>query len=380
MASTDPGHTTAPDPADVRDPADARGNETAATSTDTAVPQRAKGGRLAGASAALGSASPGKRRWLGIALVAVALVVLVSLPFWLAPYPITLMSRILAFALLVVSVDLLTGYTGLPTLGQVAYFGAGAYAAGLSGIYLTTNAFAQLVIGTLVAAGLALVTGLLAVRTKGFVFLMVTLAITELAHKQAESMELTGGSNGLSGIPAISVLPGGGPLLLPGYVYFWVLFVFVLGVSLAYILVKSPMGRSMRGIRDGEVRMGAIGRRTFMVKLVAYTFAGSLAGMAGTAWTAQARFVSPGDMAFALAAIALLSVVFGGAGTLWGPILAAALVLFIRDEIGAIANGRGEMILGFVFVLAVFLLPRGIAGLTRRRPGVPVNQVAGDDE
>lgn len=322
----------------------------------------------------------GRRRWLGLVLAVAALVVLVAVPLWLSPYPVSMLSRILAFALLVVSVDLLTGYTGLPTLGQVAYFGAGAYAAGLTGIYLTTNAFVQMVVGTLVAAALALVTGVVAVRTKGFVFLMVTLAITELAHKQAESMALTGGSNGLSGIPGISILPGGESIALVGYLYWWVLFVFALGVALSVILVRSPMGRSMRGIRDGEERMRAIGRRTFMVKLVAYTFAGSLAGMAGTAWTAQARFVSPGDMAFALAAIALLSVVFGGAGTIWGPIVAAAIVILIRDEIGAIADGRGGMILGIVFVLAVFLLPRGIAGLSRRRAAVGPTPIAGEGD
>lgn len=319
-----------------------------------------------------------KRRWLGLALVVVAILVLASAPFWLAPYPVSMLSRILAFALLVVSVDLLTGYTGLPTLGQVAYFGAGAYTAGLVGVHLTSNAFVQLIAGTLVAAVLALITGVVAVRTKGFVFLMVTLAITELAHQQAQTMDLTGGSNGLSGIPSISLLPNSGPLVLTGYVYWWVLFVFLFGVALAAILVKSPMGRSMRGIRDGEDRMRAIGRRTFVAKLVAFTFAGSLAGMAGTAWTAQARFVSPGDMAFALAAVALLAVVFGGAGTLWGPI-AAAIVILIRDEIGAIADGRGGMILGFVFVIAVFLLPRGIAGIRRKRAAVGPTPVAGEE-
>lgn len=318
-------------------------------------------------------------RWLAPVLIALGLVILISLPFWMAPYPVTLMSRILAFALLVVSVDLLTGYTGLPTLGQVAYFGAGAYAAGLVGIHLTTNAFVQLLVGTLFAAAMALVTGAVAVRTKGFVFLMVSLAIAELAHKHAESTPLTGGSNGLSGIPAISILPGGESLRLAGFVYFWVLFVFVLGVTLSVILVKSPMGRSMRGIRDGEARMRAIGRRTYAVKLMAYTFAGSLAGMAGTAWTAQARFVSPGDMAFSLAAIALLSVVLGGAGTIWGPILAAAIVIIIRDYVGTFVDGRGGTILGLLFVVAVFVLPRGIAGLRRRGGAAGPLPVAGEE-
>lgn len=319
-------------------------------------------------------------RWLGLLLIVVGLVLLISLPFWVAPYPVLLLSRILSFALLVVSVDLLTGYTGLPTLGQVAYFGAGAYTAGLVGVHLSSNAFVQLLLGTLVAAALALITGAVAVRTNGFVFLMVTLAIAELAHKQAESAAaLTGGSNGLSGIPAITLVPGGEPLRLAGLVYFWVLFVFLLGLALAIVLVRSPLGRSMRGVRDAESRLHALGQRSYPVKLMAFTFAGGIAGMAGTAWTAQARFYSPGDMAFSLSAIALLSVVLGGAGTLWGPILAAAVVIFVRDYVGAMVNGHGATILGVLFVVAVFALPRGIAGLVRRRRG-PVLSVAGDDD
>lgn len=331
------------------------------------------------------SAAPGGRRsrlprWAKLVVLAVLLVLLISLPFWMSGYAVSIMSRALAFALLVVSVDLLTGYTGLPTLGQVAYFGAGAYAAGLVGVHWTSNAFVQVIVGTLVAALLALITGVVAVRTKGFVFLMVTLAITELAHQQAIAMDLIGGSNGLS-LPPVTVLPGGEPLVLAGFVYFWVLFVFVVGVILAVVLVKSPMGRSMRGIRDGEVRMRAIGRRTFVVKLVAYAFAGSLAGMAGTAWAASQRFVSPGDMAFSLAAIALLAAVFGGAGTIWGPIVAAIIVIIIRDHIGPFAAGMGGTILGVVFVLAVFLLPKGIAGLaSRRNRGTPTGPAVAGEE
>ncbi|OYN95492.1 branched-chain amino acid ABC transporter permease [Enemella evansiae] len=323
---------------------------------------------------------PRRPRWLALPLIVVGILLLVSVPFWVAPYPVLLLSRILSFALLVISVDLLTGYTGLPTLGQVAYFGAGAYTAGLVGIHLSTNAFLQLLLGTLVAAALALVTGAVAVRTNGFVFLMVTLAITELANRQADSMTaVTGGSNGLSGIPAVTLTPGGEPLRLAGLVYFWVLFVFLIGLALAIVLVRSPLGRSMRGVRDAESRLHALGQRSYPVKLMAYTFAGAIAGMAGTAWTAQARFFSPGDMAFSLAAIALLSVVLGGAGTLWGPILAAAIVIFIRDYVGAMVNGHGATILGLLFVVAVFALPRGIAGLVRRRRG-PTLAVAGEGD
>lgn len=307
-------------------------------------------------------------------VLGLVILVLVSLPLFLAPYPVGLAGRILAFALLVVSVDLLTGVTGMPTLGQVAYFGAGAYTAGLVGIHMTDNGLVQLALGTVVAALVALVTGAVAVRTSGIVFLMVTLAIGELAHKLVDSWSLVGASNGLAGIPAITVLPGGKPLELAGFVYWWVLAVFLLGMFVAWLVAASPLGRSMRGVRDGEQRLRALGQQTYPVKLLAYVVAGGLAGAAGTAWAAQTRFISPGDLGFDIAAFALLSVVLGGAGTLWGPVVGAAVVILVRDWLAGYVDGRGALMLGLLFVTAVYALPRGIAGArwtgwpgTRRR-------------
>ena len=316
----------------------------------------------------------GSSRSRGVVLPRVALglvlLLLAALPLFLAPYPIGLAGRILAFALLVVSVDLLTGVTGMPTLGQVAYFGAGAYTAGLVGIHFSDNGFVQLAAGVGVAAVLALVTGAVAVRTSGIVFLMVTLAIGELVHKVADSLTLVGASNGLAGIPAITVLPGGDPLLLAGFVYWWVLGVFVVGLLVAYLVVKSPLGRSMRGVRDGEKRLHAIGQQTYPVKLAAYVVAGALAGAAGTAWVAQTRFFSPGDLGFDVAAFALLSVVLGGAGTLWGPAIGAAVVVLVRDWLSTYVDGKGALMLGILFVIAVYTLPRGIAGARWKRKPV----------
>ena len=311
-------------------------------------------------------ARPPRKRAVARLVVAVAVVVLACLPLLLGTYPIGMAGRILAFALLVVSVDLLTGVTGLPTLGQVAYFGAGAYTAGLVGIHLTSSAVVQLLAAVVVAALVALFTGAVAVRTSGIVFLMVTLAIGELAHRLVGSWPAVGGSNGLAGIPAISILPGGAPLTIAGLVYWWVLAVFLVGVLVAYTLLRSPLGRSMRGVRDGEQRLRALGQRTYPVKLLAYVAAGALAGGAGAAWSAQTRFISPGDLGFDVAAFALLSVVLGGAGTLWGPIIGAAVVILVRDWLATFVDGRGALMLGIVFVLAVYLLPRGIAGVRRR--------------
>lgn len=304
--------------------------------------------------------------------VAAALVVLAALPFVLAPYPLKLAASILAFALLVISVDVLTGLTGLPSLGQIAYFGVGAYTAGLVGIHVTDSAVVQLLAGAALAAMVAVVTGSVAVRTSGIIFLMVTLAIGELTHQLADGLDLVGGSNGLAGIPPITIVPGSDEWGLPILVtsYWWVLVVFGLGLAAAIVVARSPLGRSMRGVREAESRMASYGQRSYPTKLAAFTFAGALAGAAGTAWTAQARFVSPGDLAFSVSAIALLSVVLGGAGTLWGPIVGAAVVVLTRDYLSGYVAGSGDLLLGLLFVAAVYLLPRGIAGLrVPRRAG-----------
>lgn len=298
----------------------------------------------------------------------VALVLLLAaLPFLVATYPVSVAARVLTFALLVVSVDMLTGLTGLPSLGQIAYFGVGAYTAGLVAIHWTTNVFAQLGAGVLAAAVVALATGALAVRTGGIVFLMVTLAIGELTHRVADGLTLVGASNGLAGIPAPTVLPGGEPLLLVAYTYWWALAVFALGFAVAVLVSKSPLGRSMRAVRESPSRVAALGQSTYSVKLFAFVLAGAVAGAAGTAFTAHSRFVAPGDLAFSVSALALLSVVLGGAGTLWGPVLGATVVVLVRDVVSGYVAGHGELILGVLFVVAVFLLPRGLAGPLRGR-------------
>ncbi|MEV0616537.1 branched-chain amino acid ABC transporter permease [Nonomuraea sp. NPDC050404] len=304
-------------------------------------------------------ARPGSRK----ALVAVpVVVVLMAVPLVLGAYPVSTMTRVLAFAVLVLSVDLLTGVAGLPTLGQAAYFGAGAYTAALTGIHLTTDALAQTVAG--LAAGLvtAALTGWVAVRARGIVFLMLTLAIGETIHQIADTWTVVGASNGLAGMPPISLF-GGPPLIAAGFVYWWVLAVAITVFAAVALVVRSPYGRTLRGVRDNEPRLRALGYRPALARYGVFCMAGAVAGAGGALWAAHARFVSPGDLGFEVAALALLSVVIGGAGTLWGPCLGAALVLLVRDNLSASIGGHGPLLLGLVFVAVVFLLPRGIAGL-----------------
>lgn len=310
-----------------------------------------------------GADRPGRRR----AVVAVAVVALLAAaPLFLGPYPVTAMTRMLAFAVLVLGVDLLTGVTGLPSLGQAAYFGVGAYTAVLIGIHLTPDAMVQAVGGLVMGLVAAAVTGWVAVRARGIVFLMLTLAIGESVHQLAGTWPAVGGSNGLAGMPPISLF-GGPPLTAAGFVYWWVLAVAVVVFAGVALVVRSPYGRTLRGIRDNEARMRALGYRPALARYGVFCLAGAVAGAGGALWAQQARFVSPGDMGFEVAALALLSVVVGGPGSLWGPCLGAALVLLVRDNLSPSIGGHGPLVLGTVFIAVVLLAPRGLAGLTGAR-------------
>jgi branched-chain amino acid transport system permease protein len=206
------------------------------------------------------------------------------------------------------------------------------------------------------------------VRTAGVFFLMLTLAIGETLQQLADSWEaVTGGANGLSGVPAVRV--AGTPLANAGFTYWYVLVIGALGFGLVVLVARSPFGAALRGIRDNEPRMRALGYPTSHYKYAVFVVAGGVAGIAGSLLVAQQRLVTPADMGFTTASFALLAVIIGGAGSLWGACLGAALVIIIRDALGPSLDGHGTIVLGIVFILVVYLLPRGAAGLRlyRRR-------------
>jgi branched-chain amino acid transport system permease protein len=316
-------------------------------------------------------------RWTTRAVLILLLVLLLAVPLFVAPFTANTLSRILIFALFAVSLDLLVGITGLPSLGHAAYFGVGAYTAGLVSIHWTAAAPVPVLLAAGAGAAAAAGTGWLAVRSGGVYFLMLTLAIGELIHQLAQSLSsVTGGSNGLFGIPSIRV--AGEPLTLAGYVYWYVLVAAVLGFAALWLVAHSPFGGVLRGIRDNEPRMRSLGYSPFRYKFVAFAIAGGFAGLAGGLFAGLVRIVNPSDAGFTLSALILLAVVLGGAGTLWGPVLGAAVVVLVRDTFGPQLDGHGPLLLGLVFVVAVYVLPRGFAGLAgpffrrQRSSGGPV--------
>ncbi len=316
-------------------------------------------------------AAPPARRPVAPYLAAAVVLVLAAVPLFLAPFATTVLTRVLVFALLAVSLDLLVGVTGLPSLGHAAYFGVGAYGAGLFSIHVSAAAPLPLLAGLLAGAVAAAATGWVAVRAHGVFFLMLTLAIGEILTQAARAWdEVTGGFNGLSGIPATTL--GATPLSAlstAGLLYWYVLAAALVGSALVWLVARSPFGAALRGIRDNEPRLRAVGYPTPLYKYAAFVLAGGVAGLAGALFVAQGtpRLITPVDLGFTTSALVLLAVIIGGAGSLWGAALGAALVILVRDAVGPSLDGHGELVLGLVFVAVVYLLPRGAAGLAVRR-------------
>lgn len=304
-------------------------------------------------------------------VVTAVLVGLLAIPWLVGTYAVITATKILIFAILAMSVNLLTGVAGLPTLGQAAYFGVGAYAGALTAIHWSDLGIVQIAVAVGAGVVAALLTGPVAIRARGVAFLMITLAIGEIAYSAAGRLDgVTRGTDGLSGVPPVVVAPGMEGLRNHGLIYYYVLAVALLAYLAVAILLRSPLGLTLRGLRDNESRLRAVGYRTDTYALAAYVIAGALAALAGSLWASSQRFVAPGDMGFEIAALALLAVIVGGVGSMWGACLGAMVVIFTRDYLGQMVSGHGPLLLGILFVLAVYLLPQGLAGGPRQWSGL----------
>jgi branched-chain amino acid transport system permease protein len=302
----------------------------------------------------------------------VVLALLVTAPAILDNYRTYLLTQILIFGLFAASLDVLLGYTGLASLGHAGYFGVGGYAAGLLAEHVTPNAFAQLGVALAAAAGVALLTGLFAVRSRGIYFLMLTLAFGELLWVLALNWtSLTGGSNGIYGLPVATIAGNSTWLATTNHFYWYVLGAFVVGYVVLKTVVGSPFGRALGGIRGNEERMSSLGYDVTVTKLAVFTFAGAVAGYAGALACQQAKYFSPDEMSFGVSAVAVVVIVIGGQRTLIGAVLGAAFYYVIRDQLSGVLSSHWQLALGIVFVLVVYLLPGGlVAGGQRLRRAV----------
>lgn len=297
-----------------------------------------------------------ERRW---PLAAVLAVLALAVPPFLPPYWLSILVLGVIYAVLAMGLNVLMGYTGLDSLGQAAFFGTAAYGVGLLTAERGVGWLPAAAVGLVAATVVAGLFGLVAVRLKGLYFLLITLALGQVLWGAALRWgDVTGGWNGLRGVtrPAQAL---SSPL---AFYYFALAIAVAAGLALA-VLVRSPFGLALRGIRERELRSTTLGYDTYRHKEVAFVLAGLLAGVAGILNATYIGFVSPRDLSIELSFDAMLMVILGGPGTLAGPVLGALAVTALRYLLSVYVENYWLIILGLVFVAATVWLPRGVVGL-----------------
>jgi branched-chain amino acid transport system permease protein len=290
-------------------------------------------------------------------------VILIILPLFLSPYVQgVLLTKILIFAIFAMSLNLILGYTGLFSLGHAAFFGVGGYTTGILITRFGVDTFwLTAPLSILMATLFAAVFGFIALRVSGLYFLMVTFALGQLLFAVVwQWFHMTGGAFGLKGIPPPNL---GIPWLTfnDTSLYYFVLLFFIICYFLLYRIVNSPFGYALRGIRENEPRMRALGYNTWLYKYIAFIIAGLFAGIAGVLFAHWNMLISPRHLGITTSSLGLFYVIIGGAGTLFGPVIGSAVVIGIEYGASLYTPERWPLILGTLFVIVVMFLRGGIS-------------------
>jgi branched-chain amino acid transport system permease protein len=291
--------------------------------------------------------------------IAVALAIAVAAPFILPTYLVTLLSLVFIAALLASSVDLLAGQGGLLSIGHAGIAASAAYAIAWG----TNESLAlpiQLGLALLVTLAVSAVYALTTMRTRGIVFLMITLALGIVIYGLALKLStITGGQNGLTGIDRPEFLASSIPF------YLMTVAAFVLAVAFRAVFARSSFGLVLRGIRESESRMSSLGYSVTRAKFLAVMLSGLLAGVAGVLIVWQAEFISPNVASFNRSAMAVVMVILGGTGTLLGPLIGAGVVVGTEHWLSSYVE-RWPTLLGLVFIAVVLFAPGGVVGAFSR--------------
>jgi branched-chain amino acid transport system permease protein len=316
---------------------------------------------------------------LGVCAVCLGLIPLIGSPFYMQ-----LFSKIMIMAIFALSLDLLVGYTGLVSLGHSAYFGLAGYVTALvSPQYEAASLLLTLPLAMLAAGLLALVIGLFVLRTSGVYFIMVTLAFAQMLYYLFHDTKLGGGSDGIYIYVKPELRIGGLRLLnLDDPLQFYY-FIFGLMLAVYFILrmiLRSPFGHVLVGIKANEHRMRSLGFQVFAYKLGAFVLAGMLAGIAGYLGACQYGFVNPEILSWHHSGNVLMMLLLGGMGSLYGAVAGAASLVLVQELFssealfGTLAK-HWQLAMGSFVVLAVLLLPNGLAGLLK-----PAGRAPSEDE
>ena len=296
-----------------------------------------------------------------LVIVALAVVLLVA-PFVFSSYWVGLLTEITILAMLAMSLDILLGYTGLPSLGHASLFGVAAYAVGVFSTTYHMGFWSCVLGGIVVGVLLSAAIGLVVSHVRDVYFLMITLAIgMVLWGLSYRWIPVTGGDNGLSGIPRLEV-HAGLPFAGPNTFYYIALAVFATSALAIAILVRSPFGLTLRGIRENEARMKSLGFNTWLHCYLSFIVSGFFASVAGILWAYYNGFVSPTYLDLTASSELFLMVTLGGPSTLIGPVLGAGAIVLLKNVMSAY-TARWLLILGIVYIVTILAAPKGIWNL-----------------
>ena len=295
----------------------------------------------------------------------VAAILLVAGPAVLSSYWVGLLTQMLVFAILAMSLDLLLGYTGLPSLGHAGIFGVAAYTVAVLSTTYHAGFWACVLSGVIVGTLLSVALGLLVSHVRDVYFLMITLALgMVLWGVSYRWIPVTGGDNGISGIPrpdvhAALVAPVGVSMSGAVPFYYLALLVFAVCALLMTLVVRSPFGFTLRGIRENESRMKSLGYNTWLHCYLSFVISGAFASAAGVVWAYYNGFVSPTYLDLTASSELFLMVTLGGPGTLIGPALGAGAIVLLKNVISAYTQ-RWLLILGTVYIVTILCAPQGL--------------------
>ncbi len=302
-------------------------------------------------------------------LAAIALLALA--PAVLGDYGIGLLTECLIFAIFAMSLDLLIGYTGLLSFGHAAFFGSSAYAVVVLNVHLGVNGWLGFAAGIALSTILACLIGAVSIRVSGIAFLMLTVAFAQLLFSAAlKWRDVTGGTDGLGGLVRPTLF---GSSLDNRVTMFYVAAVcLVASIWALRRLVAAPLGSVFIGIKANAGRMHALGYKVRRFRLLSFTIAGTFAGLAGGLYGLFNGFISTDALNWSVSGDVIIMVILGGAGTIIGPAIGAAIFLVLRDVVSSWTD-HWMFLIGAVFIACVMVLPQGVWGavlqLSSRRWG-----------
>lgn len=303
---------------------------------------------------------------------AVVWVLLLTMPFWINAVGgyTQLGSRVVILALAAMSLNFLLGFTGVLSFGHAAYFGLGAYGAGLTIKYLVPDTLAGMAVGVLVGVAAAAVLGLVIVRSRGIYFAMLTIAFGQVFYFIAYRWNgVTGGDDGLSGWHRLPINLGFATLDIlrsDKALYYLVLACFGVAVGIMAALLRSPFGRTLLAIRDNERRARFLGIPVDLHIWISWVISCTFVSLAGTLYALLNNFADPHDLRWDQSGEFVIMAVLGGMRNFWGPLIGAAIFVVLQDYLSTQTQNWMSFV-GAFFMLVVLFFPRGLLGMLRRK-------------